>query len=274
MDTTPDKTDEIQRTAKHVDTSRSVKASHDPDKWSAPENTKASNGIPCAVVKCKWNTDIDHKHKGEGCKLKEDYLSFVRYLLTYVWRSVHHFCSIQSPRPFDAPLRVIPVDQSTFEPERAEAIRNLFAGRGFSHEALNRRCAPLFRASVSNHGFSATDMVNFLSAAYAQGYSTGAIMIFRSAILVFHQDRITLCSDPDIIALLRRLTRDVPPRPVLDITPTLRYLGTVAAFLLSIAGFLRPSGLHPIQLTQCRVDNMGVCTYVSSHPTKRMGADE
>ncbi|KAI8137594.1 hypothetical protein BJV82DRAFT_700568 [Fennellomyces sp. T-0311] len=185
------------------------------------------------------------------------------------------------------------MDQSALEAERVAAIRNRFAGSGYSQEALNRLCAPLLWASASNrtylsgqlrfvhwasntgvdlNEFLVTDMVNFLSAAHEQGYSVGTIQIFWLAILVFHRNGTAISSHPDVVTLLRRLTRDASlrslTRPTLDITSTLRYLGSIdsasstsltllnhkAAFLLATAAFLRPSDLHRIQLLQCRVD--------------------
>ena len=206
--------------------------------------------------------------------------------------------SAESPSPcrVDVSLRHLSVDKSTLEAQRVAGIRNRFAGQGYSSEALTRLCSPLLRASSSNrtylsgqrrfvfwasqtgvdlNEFSATDLVNFLSAAHEQGYSVGTIKIFRSAVLVFHRDGTAISSHPDLVALIRRLTRDAPPRattrPSLDITPTLRYLGSIpsasttslallnqkTAFLLATAAFLRPSDLHRIQLSQCRVDDAG-----------------
>ncbi|KAI9312529.1 hypothetical protein BX666DRAFT_1833575, partial [Dichotomocladium elegans] len=126
--------------------------------------------------------------------------------------------------------------------------------------------------------FNATDIINFLSLACDTGFQLNTIKLYRSAILVFHSDAESIRSSLDLLEIFRRWARAAPPRPwsrpVVDVTPTLRFLASIAslptttisllnqktAFLLAMAAFLWPSDLHCIQLQHCSVSTDNLLT--------------
>ncbi|ORE02525.1 hypothetical protein BCV72DRAFT_215075, partial [Rhizopus microsporus var. microsporus] len=143
---------------------------------------------------------------------------------------------------------------------------------------------------VNINGFSAADIVNFLSDMHYQfGYSSSTLRLFRSSILAFHQNKASLDNELHLVnSLLNTLTRREPPkeihRPTIDISPTLNYIRQIqsststplpllqkkTAFLLAMTAFLRPSGLHCIDLQSADINNGFQLTFqvVSSKETR------
>ncbi|KAI9469323.1 hypothetical protein BDB00DRAFT_793693 [Zychaea mexicana] len=195
--------------------------------------------------------------------------------------------------PADFSIRSLPMNKSALEAQRVASIRRRFAGRGYSPAPLEAICAPLLSRSSTNlsylggqlrfvmwasrvgvdiNSFSAVDLVNILSLAHQQGYSANTILLFKTAVLVFHCNPGSIRKDLGLKRLLDRIKVTAPPRPLthpsFDITPTLIHLSQLTstastpliklnqktAFLLGTAAFLRPSDLHRIDLTMLKTD--------------------
>ncbi|ORY90557.1 hypothetical protein BCR43DRAFT_447177 [Syncephalastrum racemosum] len=171
-------------------------------------------------------------------------------------------------------------------------VRSRFAGQGFSAQAITSLCAAHLRPSATNRTYLAAQrrfvywchtqsidvnrytppqLINFLALVHADGFSPNTVILYKSAVAVFHVNSSTVTQDPTVRAYLRRILRDAPPRetsqPLIDLTPSINFVGSIdsspstplsllnrkAAFLLAMAAFLRPSDLHRIDLSRCSI---------------------
>lgn len=143
--------------------------------------------------------------------------------------------------------------------------------------------------SIDINEFSAADLTNFLSQMRSErGLHLNTVKLWRSAVTRFHRSPNILVSDPRVSSLLSSLARTEPPRrihrPTIDLTPTLQFLAQVPnspdtslghlqpklAFLLGMAGFMRPSDLHRISRSSAVVDPVTKClTFMVVAPKER-----
>ncbi|ORE03777.1 hypothetical protein BCV72DRAFT_212592, partial [Rhizopus microsporus var. microsporus] len=128
---------------------------------------------------------------------------------------------------------------------------------------------------VNINGFSAADIVNFLSDMHYQfGYSSSTLRSFRSSIIAFHQNKASLDNELHLVNnLLDTLALKEPPkqihRPTIDISSTLSHIRRIQsttsiplpllqkkkAFLLAMTAFLRPLDFHRIDLQSADINN-------------------
>ena len=115
------------------------------------------------------------------------------------------------------------------------------------------------------------------------------IKLFKTAILKFHVHPNQFHQDSDILALLKSFANSASPLPLdrtaVDLTQTLRHLiriapdattslttaNKVAAFLLGLAGLLRPSDLQRIQLSRCTLSDNRLTLIIAAPKERRQG---
>lgn len=115
---------------------------------------------------------------------------------------------------------------------------------------------------IDSRNFSRSELLNFLVAAHHDGYGVNTLKLFKTAALKFHRSPanfiMTLTSSTCCIPFARK----TPPQPLfrraVDLQPNLQHVSSlahqastdlhaanqVAAFLLGLVAFLRPSNLH------------------------------
>ncbi|KAI9494294.1 hypothetical protein BDB00DRAFT_871626 [Zychaea mexicana] len=200
-----------------------------------------------------------------------------------------------SPHSNNFPLHSLAVDESTLATIRLETLRRRFELNGFSVTAASRQAAELVQASTARtyqraqylfihwgrhfkvdlNRYSVAQLIEFLDLATDTGFAATTILLFKSAVLVFHWDADAIAAARELRDFLTRLKRKAPPvhmnRPPMDLSPSLDFVQAIpsgptmtlpllskkCAFLLAAAAFLRPSDLHWISLSDCRVTEEG-----------------